>query len=83
MDDIVKHKLVIKTKAANLQWVRKNGQCLSSRSNDEFTWVVESNYADRIASEDFLKQTGLEWANNVSRPSIIMNCNGWSVIEMK
>lgn len=78
------YKLMVTARGClELQWVVKpDGSPVSKSSNDSKSWVVESNYKDRITSDDFLKQTGLECKPNFGKPMWIQNANGWTVKEI-
>lgn len=66
-----------------LNWVENpDGSPVSRSSLDSKSWLVESNYKDRIYTDDFLKQTGLVWKKNVGRPMVIQNANGWTVRQL-
>lgn len=78
------YKLMVTAKGSTeLQWVMKpDGSMVSRSSNDSKSWVVESNYKDSISSDDFLKQTGLEWKKSIAKPATIRNANGWTVKQL-
>ena len=78
------YKLMVTARGSGeLQWVQKpDGSMVSTSSNDSKSWIVESNYKDCISSDDFLKQTGLEWKKGIAKPSTIRNANGWTVKEV-
>ena len=66
-------------RSADTQWLTKPDGSPVRRSNGEtLIYVVDSNYKDRVFSDDLLKQTGLRW-NGAGRPMTIMNANGWTV----
>ena len=78
------YKLMVTAKGClQLQWIQKpDGSMVSRSSNDSKSWLVESNYKDRISSDDFLKQTGLEWEKGCAKPETIQNANGWTVKQI-
>ncbi len=78
------YKLMVTAKGMfELNWVENpDGSPVSRSSLDSKSWLVESNYKDRIYTDDFLKQTGLVWKKNVGRPTIIQNANGWTVRQL-
>lgn len=57
------YKLMVTAKGCSeLSWVvNPDGSPVSRSTLDSKSWLVESNYKDRIYTDDFLKQTGLVW----------------------
>jgi len=73
------YKLLVTGKGFAMQWIEKPDGSTVRSSNEEWSFVVESNRQDGVFVEDFLKQTGCKWRKGYSRPSWIMNANGWTV----
>lgn len=73
------YKLKVTGRGFALQWMEKPDGTTVRSSAEEWVFVVDSNYKDRIDSESLLKQTGYKGRIGIGRPSTIMNANGWKV----
>lgn len=73
------YKLKVTGRGFALQWMEKPDGTTFHSSAEEWTFVVDSNYKDRIDSDSLLKQTGYKWKKGVAKPATIMNANGWKV----
>lgn len=73
------YDLLITAGSIQLQGFLRNGERITE-NNVKF--AVKSKYKDRIYLEDFLKETGLTKRPNFGLPSVISNCNGWTVKEV-
>lgn len=59
-----------------MSWAKKAD---GSKFSGEVSFLVESRYKDRVYVDDLIKQTGIQWDKSYSRPTMIMNANGWTV----
>lgn len=75
---MAKYKLLVTAESwMQVQWIENpDGSSLTGR---DISFVVESSRSDECNPDDLLKQNGLRWKKNISRPSVIKNQNGWSV----
>ncbi len=73
------YKLKVTGRGFALQWMEKPDGTTVRSSAEEWVFVVDSNYKDRIDSESLLKQTGYKGRKGIGRPATIMNANGWKV----
>lgn len=64
----------------SLSWTKQNGKLYPFTNQHNIIFVVKSTEKDRIFSDDFLKQTGLEWNGSHSKPMVIRNSpSEWTV----
>ena len=77
---MAKYKLLVRAKDGVLtQWIEKPDGSRYSTNERDITFIVESDYKDRVNPDDLLKQNGLKWHAGCSRPSTITAVNGWTI----
>lgn len=79
---MAKYKLLVRAEnGVYTQWIQKPDGSRYATNEKDITFVVESNYPDRVDSDELLKQNGLTWYKGVGKPcgDLRDNVNGWHI----